>query len=697
MSEPVSRVRFPVLLRFSIENYELYPGRDGEGLHAHVQPGVNIIVGINGLGKTTLLNALFRVMSGPSDWSKRHLNRPVGTTSTALGPWKDKTFFSDRVPDRAKHATVEATLDFEGCEVLIRRRLTDLGLVRLEVNGETREPQEDGYQAAVVELSSVESFEDFFALLRYLAFYLEGRQEVVWDPGAQSDLLRILFFPHELSHTIRKQSAEVQRLDSLIRNRIYGMAPVREDLQRLEKKLADEMGTLREREALQARLAGAKRRESALQERSRTVDDAYRKDRLRLEREKVRLVELLSEYELQEQAFFGSLFPDVDATIRRLLMRLTAGGGCLVCGTQTEEATQHVLVPLREGRCPVCGSPPEDQENVVSPGKLAQRRLDKLHGEIRELKEHLSAMSEDVEQLLTERLSIRHELVEARSERDATERELGALNIALPSDHVRLQQLRATLKTLEAAKEQDEKERKRAAAALRGALSEAELRIRKIEKEITAAFSDYINGFFAERCELQLQFETRQLGQRGGGVEPFRFARFVPYLSSGGFEHTLQPRYNPGDVSESQKEFIDLAFRMALLVVAARDRPAMLALETPEASLDAVFIPKAGQLFGKFAASGGRPSNRLIASSNLNQTHMIPAMFGILTDNERRAAEGTLVPVVPREERATRVVDLIDIAKPNAALQKYRAEYTAELLAALYPESLRAIDMAEEQ
>ena len=184
MSEPVSRVRFPVLLRFSIENYGLYPGRNGEGLHAHVQPGVNISVGINGLGKTTLLNALFLVMSGPSDWSKRHLNRPVGTTSTALGQWKDKTFFSDRVPDRAKHASIEAVLDFEGDQVLVKRRLTDLALVRLEVKGETRQPQEKGYQTAVTELAGVESFEDFFALLRYLAFYLEGRQEVVWDPGA---------------------------------------------------------------------------------------------------------------------------------------------------------------------------------------------------------------------------------------------------------------------------------------------------------------------------------------------------------------------------------------------------------------------------------------------------------------------------------------------------------------------------------
>jgi hypothetical protein len=41
-------------------------------------------------------------------------------------------------------------------------------------------------------------------------------------------------------------------------------------------------------------------------------------------------------------------------------------------------------------------------------------------------------------------------------------------------------------------------------------------------------------------------------------------------------------------------------------------------------------------------------------------------------------------------------VDLIDIAKPNAALQKYREEYTAELLAALYPDGPPVIDMVEE-
>jgi predicted ATPase len=54
------RLRFPILHRFEIAGYQLFPGRRGTGFAYEVKKGVTVIAGINGLGKTTLLNALFR-------------------------------------------------------------------------------------------------------------------------------------------------------------------------------------------------------------------------------------------------------------------------------------------------------------------------------------------------------------------------------------------------------------------------------------------------------------------------------------------------------------------------------------------------------------------------------------------------------------------------------------------------------------
>jgi DNA repair exonuclease SbcCD ATPase subunit len=63
----LSKIRFPVIRSIEINGYALFPGTDGTGLSHRFENGVSVIAGINGLGKTTLLNALLRSLIGPYD------------------------------------------------------------------------------------------------------------------------------------------------------------------------------------------------------------------------------------------------------------------------------------------------------------------------------------------------------------------------------------------------------------------------------------------------------------------------------------------------------------------------------------------------------------------------------------------------------------------------------------------------------
>jgi hypothetical protein len=139
------------------------------------------------------------------------------------------------------------------------------------------------------------------------------------------------------------------------------------------------------------------------------------------------------------------------------------------------------------------------------------------------------------------------------------------------------------------------------------------------------------------------------------------------------------------DVSESQREFIDLAFRMALMEVSAHHGDAMLVLETPEANLDTVFITRAGQFFGRFARDG-EGGNRLLASCNLNQTRMIPALFGVFSEDEKQVIEDPNVQPIAPDDRDARVLDLLAFAKPNAAVRDFGDAYQRELDRAVHPE-----------
>jgi hypothetical protein len=63
-----------------------------------------------------------------------------------------------------------------------------------------------------------------------------------------------------------------------------------------------------------------------------------------------------------------------------------------------------------------------------------------------------------------------------------------------------------------------------------------------------------------EDSELDYRERERTVGQSG---EKIRFPGFDTMLTSGTFPDTPTPRLSIKDVSESQKEFIDLAFRIA--------------------------------------------------------------------------------------------------------------------------------------
>lgn len=129
----------------------------------------------------------------------------------------------------------------------------------------------------------------------------------------------------------------------------------------------------------------------------------------------------------------------------------------------------------------------------------------------------------------------------------------------------------------------------------------------------------------------------------------------------------------------SQGEFIDLAFRLALVEVAAANGPATLIFDAPEASLDALFMRRAGAFLARFASH--HVNNRLIVTSNLTNADMIPALFGAYV-----AKSGDPDPLtIPREQRSSRVIDLLKIAAPTSAVQMIGDRYDDLLNSALFP------------
>ena len=159
--------------------------------------------------------------------------------------------------------------------------------------------------------------------------------------------------------------------------------------------------------------------------------------------------------------------------------------------------------------------------------------------------------------------------------------------------------------------------------------------------EISEYFSEFASGFLSEQISLTWSSYRARLGQTGDLIE---FPAFDLEMSGSDFNASVR-RTGPNDVSESQREFIDLAFRMAMMRAASADGSATLVIDTPESSLDAVFAKRAGDILIRFAHGKG---NSLVITSNLVEGSLIPTL-----------ADGLKQYDQPRE----RLVDLFLVAK----------------------------------
>jgi hypothetical protein len=169
------------------------------------------------------------------------------------------------------------------------------------------------------------------------------------------------------------------------------------------------------------------------------------------------------------------------------------------------------------------------------------------------------------------------------------------------------------------------------------------------------AFQTFAEGFLFESCKLKWAPHKDRVGQTGPTVD---YPAFEFEMSGSDFPSPVR-RSGPDQVSESQREFIDLAFRMTLMKVASDNGSGSLVIDAPESSLDAVFSERAAKVLARFGAPTG--NNRLLVTSNLVEGNLIPQLL-----REAKIAS----------PRSSRVVDLLRIATPTTAIRVLAADYS---------------------
>ena len=660
-------VQLPILTELRITNYGLFPGDPrGSGITWSFQPGLTLIAGINGLGKTTLLTMILRSLTGPYDLTAEGVTQSLRVILPE-GPVRlnrnQLRFFRRRVADKAQNARVTLSANIGDTAVTISRRLTDLHLEGLTIDGQLVElPQrsvarEDAFQGRLTKLIGLSSFVDVLLVLHHVILFHENRPGALWDANAQRQLLRALCLDDGDASRVVALERELQSADSQARNLHTRITTTKRERDKALEREAEEEGVLARLEVEQKYLDAELEERQRLQELRGQLDEERREARLAHERAKLEREDAAGAIEQLKYAALLRHFPNMDETACLVLSRIMSDGRCLACNAPATERQAELEDQITRGCCPICGAEPEAQDNVIGPHEFDRARRDRELERARRAKREEEATLQQLHDSVAEYDETLTQLEKIRTSIEERKRKERHLRDELP-DNTTSRQYENVLDTLTNELREWEERRAIHLRNLRSLLTERKEAMTKKSDELVETFAELIQTLLVERVRLaQVEAEPKYLqapGQKEDRVQVPAYAAEMMATDRPGFIL----RRDASDVSESQRELIDLAFRLALVEVFGGS--CTFVMETPEASLDGVAMDRVGRALAEFGAKG---DNRLVVTSNLTNAGIITALFNGSDTN------------VGAQDRTSRVLNLLKVAEPNRALVADRERY----------------------
>lgn len=666
------RVRFPIFREIEVQGYQMYPGTERlPGLKHIFSPGLHLVAGVNGLGKSTLLLLLYHALVGPAAIR----NDDFGAPQPEVVPSRYADRFRRRVPDGGRHAWVHLTFKIGPAEYVVRRSLYNLALTEWQFNGTIQATSEDTYTATIVESMNVGNFADVLTILNQVVFMFEDRRLLMWSSQIQRNVLRSLFMSPADANNFAERAQAVSAANSAYRNLNYIVNRDKKQLARDEAALASADALGAEYNSLQLAIAADVEVLQKFVERRIAADEARTDARTTLQNARSNYDDLLREIEALKLARVAAAFPNATDAGKYMLARIVGDMECLSCGATGGPLIEKWAAAVTDGVCLICGAPPAQQEKIVPEVAVDTVRIARAEERLANARQALETATTELDKRTAEFDQLQHEIDQLNLQKSTKEKRVQELTGSLPPSAPQVNSLRERIKRQEDTLKTLGKEQKAAEVEFTSVFDNFRRSVEARAAIIRESFGRKIVDFLVEKAEISLATTRSAVGESG---RTYDWPTFQLSMTSGAFDNPSLRR-SAEEVSMSQGEFIDLAFRLALVDASADGGPACLIFDAPEASLDALFMRRAGTFLTRFTQENDQ--NRLIVTSNLTNADMIPALFGAYVPLE---GDPTPIPI-PREQRRDRVIDLLEIATPTSAVRLVGGRYKNYLDKALFP------------
>lgn len=547
--------------------------------------GINVVLGGNGLGKTTLMQAIVYGLTGGA------YNKEI--ESDKAKRW-DHRYFHTRLNNHVS-ALVEIIFILGDAKILVQRGLTTNRVLKCEVATEVIKSMEYSqdmqirFRTAIAQHGGYKRTEDFDYVIHKLLYLPETRRMIAWDQEVQSRLL-MLFSPDVIDEeSFRKSRGELKRDDTNKRH-------IRVAINKADKQLsrAPKVGPSSSAPDAKTKVP-VKKEELPIShlidqlKKSQAAIAAHEDELLRITGQLARISTEVESVRMavdeREASLVATSLRKDECAHTLPLGKLLDNGICPSCGLVSRELQKSAQLRNETHQCLICGQPELatfDEELATLRSTMAEK-IRAQHGlaiQFRNASARLSSLRQSTQRIEAEYSKIQS--IETGLMRTILERQLP---------------LGTSIQELGEMKERFELEERR-----------FEFQVMQRQKLLTEQYQQFRDAL-AERLELlrslYQDYATEFLGLPCSLVDTdmpnklFRLKIYVP-------EFNNSIRKKESDCSEAQRFFLDIAFRMSFIdfVSMTGGQAASFLCETPENALDMSHISNVVDMFHRFCTQG---------------------------------------------------------------------------------------------
>lgn len=633
----MNNIFLPELKSIEIKNFTLYP--NGLNFKYDFVNGVNLIVGGNGMGKTTFVNIIKYAIIGHYkegyDFTRTYLGRKIDKRTNH--PWN---YFKKRMDDSISHsypATVKITFHVNGTEFKIERDLNNIQILSVSVNNDqllgelidqstydrlfydySREKNEDTkkdlykklsnslpfkFEESIEHCSNME-FDDLIYFVNKILFFGEDHQTILWGNNSSEDVQTELFNKYFNDRNLNNERQEANRwakyYDTQARHTSEDIRVIRKVLDKVTNDADINTSINQVRENLEKFKDERESLSDLLDQNQITRKETDRE--LRLATNKVNeLSQEISQIELRNKNAENILLQNQWITLHKnyhnYVKSITSNALCPLCNQELEESFVKYKTEKNEN-CILCDQKIHESEEIVIDTDYKENissikveiqnyqnfiyecddRLKKLDNEFRLGKQKLRDINSEIR-------NFEYSLIEKENNKEDD-----------PAD--KLQAFYDEIAELELKKEKFQEESKTYKNRSQEITDKIEEVIIKNVLNFSSLFAGYAEKFLGVRCSLTYDEID---GQK----------RFYPVIDG-------KIREREEELSESQRFFVDHAFRMSILSFFYKT-PSFYIVETPDSSLDISYERNAADVFMRFLEK----PYALILTTNLNNSEFL--------------------------------------------------------------------------